>query len=89
LRFAKKDGIECHLTCPQDDASPRYIQSGDIFTFATDDPKIRPLPSWQLLDMQWVLQRLTAMSGAEGTPDVDFYDDDDLGSCSGSAHSGR
>src|ERR1700733_8963907 len=80
LRSTKKDGIECHLTYPHDDVSARYIQSGDIFTFTTDDPEIRPLPNWELLDMQWILQRLTAMSGAAGTADVDLYDNDDMGS---------
>jgi HNH endonuclease len=88
LRFAKKDGIECHLTYPYDNVSARYIQSGDIFTFTTDDPETRPLPSWELLDMRWVLQRLTAMSGAAGTADVDLYDNDDMDS-GFYAHSGR
>jgi hypothetical protein len=76
LRSAKKEGIEYFLACPQDDGSYRGIESGDTFTLTTDDPEIRPLPSWELLDMQWVLQRLTAMSGAAETPDVDLYDDD-------------
>ena len=80
LKFAEKEGIEHYLTRRQDDGSYRGIESGDIFTFTTDDPAIRPLPSWELLDMQWVLQRLTAMSGGAGTPDVDVYDDEDVGS---------
>jgi hypothetical protein len=80
LRFTEKEGIECFLARRQDDGSYRGIESGDIFTFTTDDPAIRPLPSWELLDMQWVLQRLTAMSGGAGTPDVDVYDDEDVGS---------
>ena len=79
LRWAKKEEMEYYLTRRQD-GSPRDIQSGDIFTFTTDDPVIRPLPSWELLDMQWILQRLTAMSGGAGTPDVDVYDDEDMGS---------
>jgi hypothetical protein len=83
LRFAKKEEMEYYLTRHQD-GSPRDIQSGDTFTFATDDPEIRPLPSWEPLEMQWVLQRLTAMSSAARTLDVDLYDYDDMGS-----HSGR
>jgi len=79
LRWAKKEEMEYYLTRRQD-GSPRDIQSGDIFTFTTDDPVIRPLPSWELLDMQWILQRLTAMSGGAGTPHVDVYDDEDMGS---------
>jgi hypothetical protein len=57
---------------------PRYIQSGDTFTLATDDPIHKPLPSWELLEMQWCLQRITAMSGAAGTPNFDLNDDDDM-----------
>jgi hypothetical protein len=86
LRWAKKEEMEYYLTRRQD-GSPRDIQSGDIFTFTTDDPVIRPLPSWELLDMQWILQRLTAMSGGPETPDVDVCDDvcddEDMGSNSG------
>jgi HNH endonuclease len=67
------------LTYRQDN-SPRDIQSGDTFTLTTDDPEIRPLPSLELLEMQWVLQRITAMSGASGTPNTYLNDDDDMSS---------
>ena len=80
LRLTEKEGIEYFLTRRQVDRSYRGIESGDIFTFTTDDPAIRPLPSWELLDMQWVLQRLTAMSGGAEALDVDVYDDEDVGS---------
>lgn len=40
------------------------ISSGDIFTFKTDDPVGHPLPSMQLLNMQWILTRVLALSGA-------------------------
>ena len=79
LRLAQKEGKQYFLACLEED-SPRDIQSGDIFTLTTDDPEIRPLPSWELLDMQWVLQRLTAMSGAVGMSDFDLYDNDSMGS---------
>ena len=78
LRCAKKEGIACFLTYLHDDMSARYIQSGDTFTLTPDDPEIRPLPSWELLDMQWVLQRLTVMSGAAGRLDGDLYNDEDM-----------
>ena len=52
LRFTEKEGIEYFLARRQDDGSYRGVESGDIFTFITDDPAIRPLPSWELLDMQ-------------------------------------
>jgi hypothetical protein len=58
-----------------DGSGLRYIQSGEIFTFTTKDPKNLPLPSVELLEMQWVLQRLVGMSGAVGWPSLD--DDDD------------
>ena len=79
LGFAEK-GKKYFLARLQDNGSCRRVESGDIFTFITDDPAIRPLPSWELLDMQWVLQRLTAMSGGAGTPDFDVYDDDNKSS---------
>jgi hypothetical protein len=40
------------------------IFSGHKVTLTTDNPDERPLPSWELLEMQWVLQRLAAISGA-------------------------
>jgi hypothetical protein len=51
------------------------IYSGHKVTVTTDDPDERPLPSWELLDMQWVLQRLLAISGA-AEPQDDWSDDD-------------
>lgn len=50
--------------------------SGDIITLQTDDPKNKPLPSKDLLEMQWLLHRVTALSGgAEAIPT--YYDSDD------------
>ncbi|KAJ5104548.1 hypothetical protein NUU61_001895 [Penicillium alfredii] len=49
------------------------IESGDRFMLRTDDPKSRPLPSYDLLDMQWHLNRIVAMSAA---PEI-FNEDDD------------
>ena len=37
------------------------------------------LPSLELLDMQWVLQRLVGMSGAAGWPTFTVDDDDNFG----------
>ena len=58
--------------------TPRFrpIFSGDVLTFTTKDPKNLPLPSVELLEMQWVLQRLTGMCGTAGWPSVDCGDDD-------------
>lgn len=57
--------------------SERKICSGDEITFKTEDPEKMPLPSWELLEMQWILHRLSALSGAlEAEDDVESdYDD--------------
>jgi len=52
------------------------IRSGCEFSLRTDDPVSRPLPDFRLLEMQWFLHRVTAMSGA-AEPQDNFYDDDD------------
>jgi hypothetical protein len=52
------------------------ICSGETFTFTTTDPKNLPLPSLELLEMQWVLQRLVGMCGAAEWPSLDEFDDD-------------
>jgi hypothetical protein len=54
----------------------RPIRSGETFTFTTKDPKNLPLPSLELLEMQWFLQRLVGMCGAAGWPSLDDDDDD-------------
>lgn len=54
------------------------IVTGYKVTFDTDDPIERPLPSWELLDMQWHLQRIAAMAGA-GEQDDEDNDDNDIG----------
>ena len=60
----------------EDDGSTPRIRSGETFTFTTKDPKNLPLPSLELLEMQWVLQRLVGMCGAVGWPSFDLDDDD-------------
>src|SRR5947209_1019623 len=60
-----------------DGSTPR-IRSGETFTFTTEDPENLPLPSLQLLEMQWVLQRLVGMSGAAGWPSLNWDDDDSV-----------
>jgi hypothetical protein len=44
-----------------DGPTPRWIQSGDVISFATHDPEKLPLPSFDLLDRQWALHRGTAV----------------------------
>jgi hypothetical protein len=52
------------------------IHSGCEISLKTDDPVSRPLPDFRLLEMQWFLHRVTAMSGAVELQDDFHYDDD-------------
>jgi hypothetical protein len=66
----------------------KKICSGDKITLRTDDPDKKPLPSSSLLEMQWALHRLTALSRAaevdpdphhdESDGDIEFFDLDEL-----------
>ncbi|KAI1955797.1 hypothetical protein LOZ58_006608 [Ophidiomyces ophidiicola] len=56
------------------------INSGEVIELTTLDPERWPLPSWDLLEMQWVLQRLTALRGAAGLPDMVFHDESESSS---------
>ncbi|KAL4921043.1 hypothetical protein BDW62DRAFT_154146 [Aspergillus aurantiobrunneus] len=55
------------------------IQSGDVVVFTTSNPKDLPLPSIDLLQMQWTLHRLTALSGAADASDDELDLDNALG----------
>jgi len=54
----------------------REICSGDEIWLETEDPESLPLPDWRLLEMQWFLNRVVAMSGA-AEPRDDFDEDGD------------
>ncbi|EEP81424.1 predicted protein [Uncinocarpus reesii 1704] len=60
---ASLDGNLADL-CLFDCITDKVIVSGTVLTLHTDDPETKPLPSIALLEMQWFLHRLTAMSGA-------------------------
>ena len=65
------DDANCLL---RDRVTGRIIRSGDGFSIRTDDPVRRPLPDFRLLEMQWILHRVAAFSGAagvDGDEDVD------------------
>ncbi|PYH95959.1 hypothetical protein BO71DRAFT_482503 [Aspergillus ellipticus CBS 707.79] len=51
--------------------------SGDILTFRTCDPVGHPLPSIELLSMQWILHRVLALSGAAYATDKEVFPDAD------------
>jgi len=67
-----------HFLTRRENGRDRPICSGDTFTFTTTDPKDLPLPSMELLQMQWFLQRLVGMSGAARYPSLDDIDDDSV-----------
>lgn len=57
---------------------PTPLVSGTRFTMTTDDPTSKPLPDPGLLEMQWHLERILAMSDSAGRKEEDFdYDDPD------------
>ena len=58
----------------------KKICSGDTITIRTEDPVTHPLPSWDLLDMQWVLHKVVALSGAAEASEEDLYSDDESSS---------
>jgi hypothetical protein len=60
----------------------RLIKSGDIFELKTDDVMARPLPSFQLLEMQWFLTRVVGMAGAAFPYGSEDWDDDSDGEVS-------
>jgi hypothetical protein len=52
-----------------------FIKTGQRFTLKTPDPNELPLPSKELLDMQFVLSRLVNLSGAGEQSDEEDFDD--------------
>src|ERR1700761_216370 len=52
------------------------ICSGDEIYLETNDPERLPLPDLRILEMQWILHRLTALSGA-AEPRDDFGEEAD------------
>lgn len=56
--------------------SLRPIKSGHRFRMVTDDPVARPLPNFDLLDMQWHFSRIVSFSNATAIFQHDDHDDD-------------
>ncbi|KAJ5145718.1 uncharacterized protein N7515_000282 [Penicillium bovifimosum] len=54
----------------------RPIESGYRFKMATHNPETHPLPSWDLLDIQWHLTRIVAMCSAARYKNDDCDSDD-------------
>jgi hypothetical protein len=53
------------------------IRSGHVIRMTTEDPETKPLPSFELLRMQWVLNRVAAMAGAADETDEELDEDFD------------
>ncbi|KAJ8103630.1 hypothetical protein POJ06DRAFT_293493 [Lipomyces tetrasporus] len=54
----------------------KRITSGQFFELRTNDTTAKTLPSFQLLKMQWFLQRVAGMAGAAGDIDWEDLDED-------------
>ncbi|CRL22081.1 unnamed protein product [Penicillium camemberti] len=76
--LSSPDQIES-ITIKYSDGSIHEIQSGDQVAFHTADPITHPLPSWDLMSMQWTLHRICALSGAAETMDDGMESDSDNG----------
>jgi hypothetical protein len=76
LPSSSKDlaGVEENFLAIRRNDKPAFIRSGDVFIFTTTNPITHPLPSFELLEMQWHLQRIVSMSGA-----AEVYDEWDNG----------
>lgn len=72
-----KESGHGQFLCYLDNGVPTRLVSGQRFTMTTDDPVNKPLPDPGLLELQWHLQRILAMSGAAGWKEDEFDDDDD------------
>ena len=55
------------------------ICSGDEIVLETPDPENLPLPDVRMLEIQWTLRRLMALSGTTEVFNDEFDDDDDDG----------
>ncbi|KAK2802267.1 hypothetical protein FQN50_007448 [Emmonsiellopsis sp. PD_5] len=75
------DDVELESTKISSSEDGHIINSGEVIELTTSDPVNLPLPSWDLLELQWILQRLTALKGAADIPDVtrNESDEEDLG----------
>ncbi|KAH8422324.1 HNH endonuclease signature motif containing protein [Aspergillus melleus] len=75
-------GLDDHLTVHGGSRKiliPSAIRTGDKFQLKTNDPVNLPLPSKELLDMQFVLSRIVNLSGAGEISDMFGGDNDSYG----------
>lgn len=58
-----------------DHETTSVIRSGDELRLETEEPQNHPLPRWEILEMQWFMNRVVAMSGVEAEDDYSNNDD--------------
>lgn len=60
-----RDELSLHkLLYNDEEVTAQQIKSGDVFVLKTENPATHPLPSFDLLDMHWHLNRILNLSGA-------------------------
>lgn len=64
------------MTCPSG-STPTFLSHGDIVEMTTDNPSTHPLPSYELLDMHWRLNKIVALSAAADVSPEESDEDDD------------
>ncbi|KKZ60613.1 hypothetical protein EMCG_04714 [[Emmonsia] crescens] len=53
------------------------IKSGEVIKLTKSDPEQHPLPTWDMLELQWIMQRLTALKGPADIPDSVLTESED------------
>jgi hypothetical protein len=56
------DGYRGQDSCHYNRQAQALLKTRDIFTITTNDPATHPLPSFELLEMQWFLNRLRGIA---------------------------
>ncbi len=64
----------CFVSFEPSPGSFTQVISGQMFILKTADPHNLPLPSKELLDLQWYLNRIVSMSAAGGGEEDDYDD---------------
>jgi hypothetical protein len=67
---------DTYVICDLGGENYKKIESGQSFRIVTENPQTHPLPDYNILDMQWHLQKLVSMSGAAGWCELDSSDSD-------------
>lgn len=65
-------GAEAATASHEDGTSPRRIRSGDVYVLQTSDPKTHPLPSRDVVTLQYHLQTIRHSLEARGTLEALF-----------------